>query len=627
MFKNRVVMFFFSLMGLAVTTAILAQPQRTIVRLAVWDPAANQTNPVTVTIPGPCPAMVKFVGRMAPARGQQGAKPSRRDLQGSKPGAGIPSEFLSARETSSSVSAEPQESHPRVKAIPKATFKDPNEATIPDGKDFAAIDFICEQGKNELRVGVEFQNVFACSQFFLYIDTDKDDLADIAVRCSPNVYEISKAVREGLFTDVIFKSAPVISRNLYSLVLPWDKISRNLKTAIFWLYSMDGQDRLPDADFLVLIRPECRIERAGPHPKVKAVSNDRDEDEISDKVEERLLERYRPFYKFSKKGGKEENYRPTDALDQIRWGGLRDGDWYDGKFPRPETVKLCGSTDINLPRHLIDCLTVDGKKKLDILETPRKTKYYLNISDAKRGGADWNTAISNAPGLYGHVVRAGTLIKIEYWQYFAYNGQDAVGDHEGDWCTVQLFYDPLKDDLVQTCHWAHGKGISCDLRKTRNIIPLGDDIFEYRGSNYHSDPGSLHWDYGSGKEQPRYSYDYQDNTVRFFKKNNGMHVVVYLERDAHEFWPTENGSWPGANEHNGQGRSYLVAFIPEKMNLGEIKNPLSDDAKIILRYNGYWGCYHHLGNSPPPGPTLHCQWTFPANEKDLETALKNECEH
>lgn len=165
------------------------------------------------------------------------------------------------------------------------------------------------------------------------------------------------------------------------------------------------------------------------------------------------------------------------------------------------------------------------------------------------------------------------------------------------------------------------------MTKTKAIIELGNNFLEYRGPNYNTDPGSLHWDYAKAKEQSRYPADFQNNTVRFYKVDNELHTVVYIERDAHEFWPTENGVWPAANEHNGNGTSYLVAYIPGKINLGEIENPLSEEAKIILRYNGYWGCYHHGSNNPPPGPTLHCQWTFPPNEKDLEEKIKPKCEH
>lgn len=353
---------------------------------------------------------------------------------------------------------------------------------------------------------------------------------------------------------------------------------------------------------------------------------DKDEDGIDDAKEEELLKRFRPYYKFSKKGDKHENYRPSDAIYQLRWSQLKNSDWPPGS--EPDTVKNCGdekeSYHITPPKRILDCL--DGK--LDLLKNSKKTSYYLNISDSKRKGPEWPDAIAHAPGLYGHVVKSGNLIKIEYWQFFGYSGQDVTGgDHEGDWCTLQLYYDPATDKLVKTEHWAHGKGIAFDLTKTKNIVDLGNNFFEYRGPNYNSDPGSLHWDYKKAKEQPRYPSGFQNNTVRFYKINNELHPVVYIERDAHEFWPTEHGSFPFANEHNGNGTSYLVAYIPGKINLGEIKNPLSEEAEIILRYNGFWGCYHHKGNDPPPGPTLHCQWTFPSNEKDLEEKIKSKCEH
>jgi hypothetical protein len=516
--------------------------------------------------------------------------------------------------------------HPKAAAIPVVSYQDPNEPDVVDNKDFKEVRISCQKERDSLDVRIIFYEPYSLGQLFLYFDTDEDEAADIALRCSRTGFDVARETGPGSFSDVIYRGNPSISGTSCSLEIPWSHVLGSRNDAVFWIYSPESKDRLPDSGMIRYNRSSCELTRYRIHPKGSAIPVfDNDKDGIGDSKEEELLRRFRPYYRFSEKGGKKEHYRPTDAIFQIRWAQLKNDDWPPGI--RPDTVKRCGdpgeSYHINPPSRLLECL----EGKLDILKNPDKTSYYLNISDSRRGGSEWEEAILNSPGLYGHVVKYENLYKIEYWQFFAYNGQDHTGDHEGDWCTVQLYFDPEENELVKTCHWAHGKGIVFDLKQTQDVVDLGDNLVEYRGPKYNRDPGSLHWDYGSAKKQPRYPFEFQNNTVRFFREGHDLHVVVYPERDAHEFWPTEKGSWPTANEHNGKGRSYLVGYVPGKMNLGEIKNPLSDEAKIILRYNGFWGCYHHRTNDPPPGPTLHCQWTFPDNEKDLEDVLKSKCEH
>jgi len=517
-----------------------------------------------------------------------------------------------------------KETHPKVTAIRKASYQDQNEPNIEDRRDFKQVNIYCQKEKDLFSIEISTFETFSIGGFFLYFNTDDDEAAEIAARCSPSSFEVAMETAPGLYNNVIYQGQPSISGNTYSMEIPWSLTFGSQNMVIFWFYSMESQDRIPDSGMLVFDRSACEIKAYRLHPSSSAIpAIDNDKDGITDSEEEELLRRFRPYYRFSKKGGKSENYPPADAIEQIRFAQLKNDDWPPGR--EPDTVKSCGdprdSYHINPPSRLLECL--DGK--LNIINNPVKTSYYLNLSDSKRSGSYDRSR--EAPGLYDHVVKFGNLYKIEYWQFFAYNGQDVSGDHEGDWCTVQVYYDPLAKKLVKTEHWAHGKCMAFDLSQTKNIFDLGDNFVEYRGPNYDPDPGSLHWEYSEAREEPRYPPAFQNNTVRFYKENNDLHIVVYLERDSHEFWPTEHGSWPGANEHNGKGSSYLVAYVPGKINLGEISNPLSDDAKIILRYNGYWGCYHHETNSPPPGPCLHCQWAFPDNERDLEARLRQHCEH
>jgi len=373
--------------------------------------------------------------------------------------------------------------------------------------------------------------------------------------------------------------------------------------------------------------------------KGKSLKKDVDKDGIDDNLEVQLLKRFRPFYRFTKG----EHYPPTDPIYQIRYAQLLKGSWTEG-FKKPGVEKRCaGGEDnhINPPSRLLYCLN----GKLNLLKNPKKTNYYLNLNDSKRKDPgngkknDWDYAVPHAPGLFGHVVKSGKYIKIEYWQYFAYNGQDLHGaDHEGDWATVQLWYDPKNDRLIKTCHWAHGKGFCFDLRKAIKIKKLTRPdlnfyLIRYLGPNYKKHPPEIKF-----SNKSRFPKNYQNNMVEFYvlkEKPKDLHIVVYIEKDAHEFWPFSYGSYQWANKHTGNGIFYLTAFWPEKINLGELThpmpNPITDKFKyskeIVLRYNGYWGAWHHAANNPPPGPALHCQWTFPANEYNIAEKIKKYCEH
>ena len=338
---------------------------------------------------------------------------------------------------------------------------------------------------------------------------------------------------------------------------------------------------------------------------------DRDRDHIPDWIEEDLLRRCRPYYKFSRKDGSGELYRPSDAVWQLRYAQLRTGDWLD-IGSEPSVVKVCGAVPdyfVDPPERLLYCTGGDT----NLMRNTAKSGYYLKINALKRHGLDWDFVVKNAPGLYGHVVpHSGHTgcYRIEYWQYFGYNGVDIYGgDHEGDWCTVQLCYDYTTKKLLKTSHYVHGRDPMCfDLTQTvRRLHVTIDhaDMIECRGSNY------IKPAFPADQLGPPESY--QNHTVRFYVDHEGNeHVVVYIERNCHEFWPTEYGSFTFANEHNGKGPSYLTAYDPAKpLNLGEVEHPLSQDARLILWFNGFWGCFHQVANSPPPGPALHTEWHWP----------------
>jgi hypothetical protein len=154
-----------------------------------------------------------------------------------------------------------------------------------------------------------------------------------------------------------------------------------------------------------------------------------------------------------------------------------------------------------------------------------------------------------------------------------------LGDHEGDWDTVQLIVAPAHPStgtpatIRTVLFYAHGKEIE---PKARNHV------------------------------------------VRMFKDpvtGAFTHPVVFVEHGGHEFWPSPSMEFEGAQRHGGDDiqDSYFTATPP---NLGEVEHPLAEDpaALLVLRFNGLWGIYSRavgFSNNPPPGPPLHFEWTYP----------------
>jgi hypothetical protein len=107
----------------------------------------------------------------------------------------------------------------------------------------------------------------------------------------------------------------------------------------------------------------------------------------------------------------------------------------------------------------------------------------------------------------------------------------------------------------------------------------------------------------------------QNNRLRLFSaqgRSDGTHPLVYIENGSHEFWPTNEGGFRGARNHNGDGLALLVATPP---NLGEVEFPLPEAAaaQLVLQFNGQWGALTSTNNDPPQGPPLHGNWLWPIN--------------
>jgi hypothetical protein len=260
-----------------------------------------------------------------------------------------------------------------------------------------------------------------------------------------------------------------------------------------------------------------------------------------------------------------------------------------------------------------------------------KKDYCLGVAPSRRAGVPLDQARAEATGFFGHVVQDSVgghpAYRIEYWQYWAFNnqdidflGDDAFGDHEGDITGVQVWLDRTTHTLAKVQYLIHGFRVVFH-------IPLGPPactncFVTVRGAHYDPNVGNF-FDAG---ERPKYD----DNEAEFFVDQAGYrHVVVYVERGAHEYWP---GAWGRAwidvapyvtidiNPHNGRGMGWLVPDVGDRpLNWGEVEHPLVADARVALGYDGFWGCTNNssdwFGLAPsrrsPTAFSIHCEWRWP----------------
>lgn len=353
----------------------------------------------------------------------------------------------------------------------------------------------------------------------------------------------------------------------------------------------------------------------------RAAAVDRDGDRVADSIEELMLRRYRPFYKFSDKDGG-ESYRPADPLAEIEHAQLK---VMNANGTGTSDPLACGTPG---DRHLAPAETLyQCRSDASFVVNPVKTGYCLNIDNDRYHGVSTDEARANATGLYGHVapttINGHDAYKIEYWQFFAFNNQDisilgfgSPGDHEGDWTSVQLWFDRELGRIVKIRYLIHGKEATFTIPPT--AASCRDCMIAVAGSNFDPSPKNFFEDPAA----------YSDNQAEFYVDANGFkHVVVYIERGGHETWP---GAWGfgeqkvrllsfRVNPHDGRGVSYLVASPPDRLfNLGEVAAPLTRAGDIMLPFNGYWGCTNAdqiliFGGSrrSPVGPALHCSWRWP----------------
>lgn len=356
---------------------------------------------------------------------------------------------------------------------------------------------------------------------------------------------------------------------------------------------------------------------------------DFDQDGIPDALEEQLLRKYRPYYKFSKEGDKVEANRPADPVAEIENSQLKQ---MSGDNDVSDPIAGCGRAG---DKHLVPAASLyTCKPEVSFLKAKAVSKYCLNIADARYGGVSAGEAKANSTGLYGHVtkdkVNGHDAYRLEYWQFYAFNNQDisvlgmgSFGDHEGDWTGFELWYDLTTKSIAKIDYMIHGKEVFFNVPP--GTKPACKSCFQaVKGAKYDPNVGSFH----DANERAKYN----DNAAEFWNDDSGtMHTVLYIERGGHEGWP---GKWGKAeikvgpmtvknNAHNGEGANYLVAAPADRpLNLGEIAHPLTKNARLILEFNGHWGCTNTkdlFGKAPqrrsPVGPGMHCEWHMPDGSK------------
>lgn len=176
-------------------------------------------------------------------------------------------------------------------------------------------------------------------------------------------------------------------------------------------------------------------------------------------------------------------------------------------------------------------------------------------------------------------------------------------------------YDVKKDSILAVSHWAHGYEMRYDLQDSHSICTQDNDKqvgteLTCRGeNNKYSDFNILTVSpSGAHQDEPWKAQNNQVSFVREPSTNTFTHPVVFVENGTHEFWPSSKWGAEFAPNHNGDDNFnfYLTKNIP---NLGEIQRPMSEEAAVIIGFNGYWGNWNH-DNDVSPGPSLHAAWNW-----------------
>ena len=412
---------------------------------------------------------------------------------------------------------------------------------------------------------------------------------------------------------------------------------------------------------------------------------------------QQLLKDYAPLLLCSYDHGSDEQYAPIDVVPFVQASSLQSDVSGVPGIPNSTLQNLSAVLDILNPNN-------QTASAAGTIASGTPAKLYLEPSGAAQRGADWKTIplgqnvqgrnvglygraillnlddtqhdLQNDPALPWDILRAryhcsdpqpcaAQVIKLEYWQFFGYSHDSAnfsaLADHEGDWCTVQLYVDagwwesPRPDRAILfVVHYLHGNQIgfnmgSADAVPVTTVVPArpqNDKRPIYTAQEFHGPH------YGDSVEfygTVAPAFPPNQTNQRFIAQNNILqlategpflaspvsglhgqpthpsisvsfqHPVVYVEWGGHEFWPTPAWSFYGASKHNGQGQYSYFGSVP--VDVSQVTTPpTQDDIALVTQFAGYWGAAHYL-NEPPQGAPLHCEWFWDPNSSTTSSAL------
>lgn len=142
-----------------------------------------------------------------------------------------------------------------------ATFSDPNEPGIVDGKDFKDITFVCHQD-GTVTLKLDFYGRPQIAEFFVYFNIDDDSAAEMAITVGQRTFTVARETGPGVYGDIVFRGTPLVTETSFSISVPWNSLLGNKYVVGVWVYSMDGGDRLPDGGEIWFIPSECKVEQA-----------------------------------------------------------------------------------------------------------------------------------------------------------------------------------------------------------------------------------------------------------------------------------------------------------------------------------------------------------------------------
>lgn len=405
------------------------------------------------------------------------------------------------------------------------------------------------------------------------------------------------------------------------------------------------------------------------------LAEDRDGDGILDVRESQLINRFRPYLRFTDSGGPESN-RPVDPVTFLKESSLVIFDTGHTLIPNAQLAATPTLAVTSLlggpPANILLGFGPDPSFTSCPNIQPEAAVALHPSGSSWQSGADWSVVMSNKNvGMFAHVspfvpdspadlpgdhsggvatcartysckdpsgksttcpvippttykTTCKHCIKIEYYQFFAYNNAHHAGiaDHEGDLSIVTLVYDSDQDKAVAVSHWIHGMEVRYDLQHPASLCtkkalwsnqPPGPQNTQLTctGVNNHFQNPELMG--GANFSTVEDLWQAQNNEVSFANDpanpNTFEHPIVYVEYGSHEFWPTTRWTVYAAPSHAGNdfSHSYLAENIP---NLGEIEHPLfGDEGQILVEFSGRWGASNGL-NPSSPGPSLHTTWNW-----------------